>query len=48
MFLRISCNFVKKEALAQVFSYEFCDIYKNIFFAEHLWETGSEDLECYD
>ena len=27
-----ACNFIKKEALAQVFSYEFCEIFKNTFF----------------
>ena len=27
-----TCNFIKKETLAQVFSYEFCGIFKNIFF----------------
>ena len=26
-----ACNFIKKEALAQVFSYEFCEISKNTF-----------------
>ena len=26
------CNFIKKETLAQVFSYEFCEISKNTFF----------------
>ena len=26
-----ACNFIKKETLAQVFSWEFCEIYKNIF-----------------
>ena len=25
------CNFIKKEALTQVFSCEFCEIYKNTF-----------------
>ena len=34
-------NFIKKEALAQVFSYEFCEISKNTFFTEHLWATAS-------
>ena len=29
-------NFVKKEALAQIFSYEFCEIFVNIFFIEHI------------
>ena len=27
-----ACNFVKKETLAQVFSCEFCEIYKNTFY----------------
>ena len=26
------CKLIKKEALAQVFSYEFCEISKNTFF----------------
>ena len=26
-----ACNFIKKEVLAQVFSCEFCEIFKNIF-----------------
>ena len=30
-----ACNFIKKETLAQVFSYEFCEISKNTFFTEH-------------
>ena len=34
-------NFIKKEALAQVFSCEFCEISKNTFFTEHLWATAS-------
>ena len=31
-----SCNFVKKETLAQMFSCEFCKISKNTFFKEHV------------
>ena len=32
------CIFIKKETLAQVFSYEFCEISKNSFsLTEHLW-----------
>ena len=27
-----TCNFIKKETLAQVFSYEICKISKNNFF----------------
>ena len=37
-----NCNFIKKEALAQVFSCEFCEIFKNTFFTEHLRVTASE------
>ena len=37
-------NFVKKDTLAQVFSCEFCEISKNTFFTEHLWETASEKI----
>ena len=29
------------EALTQVFSREFCRIFKNNFFTEHLWATAS-------
>ena len=36
-----ACNFIKKETVAQVFSYEFCEISKNTFFTEHLWATAS-------
>ena len=27
-----ACNFIKKETLTQLFSCEFCEIYKNTFF----------------
>ena len=36
-------NFIKIEALAQVFSCEFFEISKNTFFTEHLQEIAS----CY-
>ena len=36
-----ACNFIQKETLAQVFSCEFCEIFKNTFFTEHLWTTAS-------
>ena len=39
-----SCNFIKKETLAQVFSCEFCEISKNTFFTERLWTTASVNL----
>ena len=32
---------MKKEALAQTFSCEFCEISKNLFFTEHLLATAS-------
>ena len=35
-----ACNFIKKEALAQVFSCEFCEISKNNFFTEYLRTTA--------
>ena len=28
-----ACNFIRKETLALMFSYEFCEIFKNIFFS---------------
>ena len=36
-----ACNFIKKETVAQVFSCEFCEIFKNTFFTEHLRTTAS-------
>ena len=36
-----TCNFIKKETLAQVFSYEVCKISKNTFFTKHVWATAS-------
>ena len=33
--------FLKKQSLAQVFSCEFCEIYKNTFFTEHLRTAAS-------
>ena len=26
-----------------MFSYEFCEIFKNTFFTEHVWATASDD-----
>ena len=41
-----ACNFIKKETLAQVFSSEFCEISKNIFFYRTpLVENTSKHLE---
>ena len=36
-----ACNLLKKETLALVFSCEFCEISRNTFFTEHLWEIAS-------
>ena len=32
-------DFIKKETLVQIFSSEFCEIFKNSLFTEHLWAT---------
>ena len=40
-----ACKFIKKETLAQVFSCDFCEVFKNTFFTEHLWTTASEYLQ---
>ena len=40
-------NFIKTETLAQVFSCEFCEIFKNTFFTEHLWTTTSGENLFY-
>ena len=32
-----ACNFIKKDTPAQVFSCEYCEIFKNRFFIEHFW-----------
>ena len=40
-FNKVAGNFIKKETLAQVFSFEFCEISKNTFFTEHLRITVS-------
>ena len=37
-----ACNFIKKETLAQVFSCEFCEIFKNMFFYRTPPVTASE------
>ena len=35
LYLSKTANLSKKETLAQVFSCEFCGIFKKVFFAEH-------------
>ena len=34
-------NFTGKETPAQVFSWEFGEIFKNTFFTEHFWVAAS-------
>ena len=36
-------NFIKRKTLIQVLFCEFCEIFKNNFFTEHLQTTGSDD-----
>ena len=36
-----ACNFIKKEALALVFSCKCCEISMNTFFTQHVWWTAS-------
>ena len=38
--IQLQVSFNKNKTLAQVFSYEFCKISKNIFFKEHIQETA--------
>ena len=37
-----ACNFIKKETLAQLLFCEFCKIFKNTFFTEHLRVIASD------
>ena len=37
----VAYNFIKKESLVQMFSCEFYEIFKNIFFTEHIWTSAS-------
>ena len=38
-----ACNFVKKETLTQVLSYEFYEFFKNTVFTEHLRVTAPDN-----
>ena len=42
-----ACNFIKKETLAQVFSCEFYEIFKNTFFTERVQTAASFVLDFY-
>ena len=39
--LENTCNFIKKETPTQVFSCEYCEIFKNTYFEERLRTAGS-------
>ena len=39
-----ACNFIKKETLAQVFSCEFCEIYKSTFYYRTTLVAASDVL----
>ena len=49
----INCLLIKglqlysKETPAQVFSWEYCQIFKNNYFEEHLWTAASESFSFY-
>ena len=60
LFLKISqfagmkdCNFIKKENPTQVVSSEYCEIFTNTYFEEHLETANSvgisnnEDFHCF-
>ena len=36
-----ACNFIKKDTSTQLFSCEYCEIFKNTSFEEHLWTSVS-------
>ena len=38
--IKLQANFIEKETLEQVFSYEFCEIAKDTFFTEHIRTTA--------
>ena len=42
-----ACNFIKKEALTQVFSCKFCEIFKNIFLKRKPPVAASEFLRNF-
>ena len=42
---KLQADVIKKEILAQVFPYEFCDIFKNTFFQEHLQDQLQENSQ---
>ena len=43
--LQQACNFIKKNTLAQLFSWEFCEISKNTFF-RGTTQVAASQLKC--
>ena len=41
-----TCNFIKKEILAQMFPCEFCETSKNTFLTENPWATASVNIKA--
>ena len=41
-------QFNKIDILAQLFSCEFCELFKSTFFKEYLWTTASEFHKTWD
>ena len=37
----------QKETPTQIFSWQYCEIYKNSYFEEHLWRVGFESFSFY-
>ena len=44
MLQALACNFIKKEILAQVFSCEFCEIFKNTFLTERRMAASAKNI----
>ena len=40
--IKFNCSFIKEETLTQVFFSEFCEIFKNTYFLEHLGTAASD------
>ena len=43
-----ACNFIRKETPTQVFSCEYCEVFKNTSFEEHLQMAASGDLKVFN
>ena len=43
-----ACDFIEKETPTQVLSCEFCEIFKNTKFTEHIWVTASQAKRFYE